>query len=132
MAEERPRRRRSDDEAESKPRRRRSDGEDRRPERRRPPERRVSGAQLAKQARAELSEITGLKPEAVTSLERLDDGTWSVTVELLELSRVPETDDLLGSYEVELDESGELISYRRVRRYARSQAQDRQLSRGAE
>ena len=131
MAEERPRRQRSDNEPESKPRRRRSDGEDRRPERRRPQERRVSGGQLAKQARAELSEITGLKAEAVTSLEQYDDGSWSVTVELLELSRIPETDDLLGSYEVELDESGELISYRRVRRYARSQAQDQQRSGGA-
>jgi hypothetical protein len=58
----------------------------------------------------------------VTSLERSDDGTWKVTVELLELSRIPETDDLLGSYEAALDEAGELISYRRVRRYARSQA----------
>jgi len=58
-----------------------------------------------------LADITGLKPEAVTSLERSEDGgTWWVTVELLELSRIPETVDLLGSYEAELDESGELVS----------------------
>jgi hypothetical protein len=43
-------------------------------------------------------------------------------VEMLELSRVPETDDLLGVYEANLDEHGELIRYRRVRRYPRSQA----------
>jgi hypothetical protein len=78
-----------------------------------------------------LAEITGLRPEAVTSLERSDDGAWWVTVELLELSRIPETDDLLGSYEAELDENGELVSYRRVRRYARSQAQDQQFSGGS-
>ena len=66
-----------------------------------------------------LSEITGLDAESVTSLERVDDGTWKVTVELLELSRVPETDDMLGSYEVELDETGELLGYRRLRRYTR-------------
>jgi len=83
---------------------------------------RPSGAQLAQRARRELSEITGLKPESVTSLKRADDGSWKVTVELLELSRIPETDDVLGSYEAELDEGGELLGYRRLRRYARSQS----------
>jgi Gas vesicle synthesis protein GvpO len=86
------------------------------------PRQRMSGAELARQARNQLAEITGLKPEAVTSLEQQDDGTWIVTVELLELHRVPETDDMLGSYETEFDERGELLGYHRVRRYPRSQA----------
>jgi Gas vesicle synthesis protein GvpO len=110
VADEEPKRKRREDQGGS------SDGKERRPARRR------SGAQLAQRARRELSEITGLEAESVTSLERADDGTWKVTVELLELSRVPETDDMLGSYEVELNESGELLGYRRVRRYTRSQA----------
>ena len=79
-----------------------------------------SGAQVAQGARRELAEITGLKPEGVTALEQYDDGSWKVIVELLELSRVPETDDILGSYEVEVDEDGTLLGYRRLRRYARS------------
>jgi hypothetical protein len=29
---------------------------------------------------------------------------------------------MLGSYEVQVDEDGEILGYRRVRRYARSQA----------
>ena len=127
MAEDRPRRKRRDDGDSGPPKERQK----RAPERRRARER-LSGAQAARQARDELADITGLKPEAVTSLERSEDGgTWWVTVELLELSRIPETDDLLGSYEAELDESGELVSYRRVRRYARSQAQDQQFSGGS-
>jgi Gas vesicle synthesis protein GvpO len=84
---------------------------------------RSSGAELAQRARDELTAITGLEAESVTGLEQEDDGTWTVTVELLELSRIPETDDMLGSYEAELDEDGELLGYRRVRRYARSQAE---------
>jgi hypothetical protein len=87
---------------------------------------RLSGAELAQHARRELSEITGLESESVTSLERAEDGSWIVTVELLELSRVPETDDVIGSYEVELDEKGDLLGYRRLRRYVRSQAGDEQ------
>ena len=85
---------------------------------------RPSGAKLAQLAKRELSEITGLEAEAVTSLARADDGTWKVTVELLELERVPNTDDVLGSYEAEVDEDGELLGYRRLRRYARSQADE--------
>ena len=87
---------------------------------------RLSGGKLAERARRELSEITGLEAESVTSLERHDDGTWKVTVELLELQRIPQTDDVLGAYETDLDENGELLGYRRVRRYARSQAHDAQ------
>jgi Gas vesicle synthesis protein GvpO len=80
---------------------------------------RLSGGQLAQRARQELAEITGLEAESVTALARADD-IWSVTVELLELSRMPDTDDLLGSFEAQLDDSGELLRYRRVRRYPRS------------
>jgi Gas vesicle synthesis protein GvpO len=56
----------------------------------------------------------------VTALARAQDGTWRVTVELLELARIPETDDLLGSYGAQLDDGGELLRYRRLRRYPRS------------
>jgi Gas vesicle synthesis protein GvpO len=106
----RTKRRRPDDERQTRPSRK--------------PKQKLSGAQLAMSARRQLSEITGLEAQAVTSLEREDDGTWRVTVELLELSRLPETDDLLGSYEAELDEDGDLQGYRRLRRYARSQKDD--------
>jgi hypothetical protein len=88
----------------------------------------MSGGKLAQQARQELAEITGLEPEGVTSLERSDDGTWKITVEMLELERVPPTDDVLGSYEVSLDENGDLVGYERVERYTRSQVDRGQRS----
>ncbi len=117
--------------AEEKPkRRRRESGEKGASDGKRSAGRRLSGGKLAQRAREELSEITGLEAESVTSLERVDDGTWKVTVELLELSRIPETDDVLGSYQAELDEDGELLGYRRLRRYARSQARDEQEVQG--
>jgi hypothetical protein len=99
-------------------------------EKTRRPRQRMAGVKLAQRARDQLAEITGLTPEAVTSLEQQDDRTWIVTVELLELSRVPETDDVLGSYQAECDESGELLGYRRVRRYPRSQAGEQYALRG--
>jgi ADP-ribose pyrophosphatase YjhB (NUDIX family) len=87
---------------------------------RRPGRPRLSGPELARGARRELAEITGLEAESVTALARAQDGTWRVTVELLELARIPETDDLLGSYGAQLDDGGELLRYRRLRRYPRS------------
>jgi transcriptional regulator with XRE-family HTH domain len=86
---------------------------------------RLSGPKLALRAREQLAEITGLEAESVSSLEQDDDGTWKVVVEVLELSRVPSTDDVIGSYEAELDEDGELLGYRRIRRYPRSKAEER-------
>jgi hypothetical protein len=96
---------------------------------RRSSRKRTSGAELAQTARDELAGITGLEPQSVTGVEQAEDDTWIVTVELLELSRIPDTDDVLGSYEVQLDDSGELLGYRRLRRYPRSQAGEEQAVR---
>jgi Gas vesicle synthesis protein GvpO len=89
---------------------------------RHPEPRRLSSVQVAQLACRDLVEITGLQSEGVTSLERDDDGIWDVTVELLEFSRIPNSDDVLGSYRASVDASGELLGYRRVRRYARSRS----------
>jgi hypothetical protein len=80
----------------------------------------ASIVQVADRVRRELVAITGLESEGVSSLEPYDDGGWKVTVELLEFSRIPETDDVLGTYEASVTPNGELLAYRRVRRYPRS------------
>ncbi|NHC21638.1 gas vesicle protein [Nocardioides sp. IC4_145] len=80
--------------------------------------RRLRPRQLAEQAASQLLELTGKQPEGVTGLHRTDDG-WVVVVEVLELHRVPETTDVLASYEVEVDDDGELLGYRRRERFVR-------------
>ncbi|URM92449.1 gas vesicle protein [Streptomyces sp. MRC013] len=69
----------------------------------------------------QLAQLTGREPESVSSFHRTDDG-WRLTVEVVELSRIPDTTSLLASYEVELDQDGGLTGYRRVRRYERGRA----------
>jgi hypothetical protein len=88
------------------------------------PKERLTGPKMAQQARRQLAEITGMEAESVSSLRRDDDGGWTLIVEVLELSRVPSTDDVIGSYEVQLDEDGELLEYQRIRRYPRSKADE--------
>jgi hypothetical protein len=47
-----------------------------------------------------------------------------VTVEVLELERVPSTMDLLASYEVTLSEDGDVLGFERRRRYHRAAVDD--------
>jgi Gas vesicle synthesis protein GvpO len=81
----------------------------------------VNGARLAYLGAEQLVELTRKPFEGVVGLNRTDDG-WTVEVEVLELRRIPETTDIIGVYEVSVDSSGELESYRRVHRYLRGEA----------
>jgi hypothetical protein len=91
-------------------------------------ERRTDGGPTAvevlRTAGSEFGELTGLRPEAVTRLERSDDG-WVIETEVTELRRVPETMSLMAAYEVTTDRRGRLTGYRRLRRYERGRADPR-------
>lgn len=82
-------------------------------------------AEVILSAMQQLSQLLGLPAEAVSSCERAEDGTWKLAVEIVELPRVPDTMTLLASYDVEVDGEGELIGYRRIRRYERGRADRR-------
>jgi hypothetical protein len=79
---------------------------------------RMSGPKVAQAAVQQLIELVGKQPEGVTGLQRTEDG-WTVQVEVLEVRRVPDTTDVLSSYEVDMDSDGDLMGYRRLRRYVR-------------
>jgi hypothetical protein len=83
----------------------------------------LSASELARAALRTVEELTGYQPEAATALE-WDGESWCVTVDVLELARIPSTTDVLGAYEVRLDGDGTLRGYRRVRRYTRGEARE--------
>ncbi|MEJ8632950.1 gas vesicle protein [Streptomyces sp. NPDC006475] len=85
-------------------------------------DRSVRGAEDA--ARSACRTLTGLidhPSEGVSAVSRTDDG-WVVNVDVLEVARIPDTTSLLATYEVELDNEGGLVSYRRISRYRRGSA----------
>ena len=84
----------------------------------------MSGREAIERVRRDLPQLLGRPIEAVLGLEREDDSRWKVTVQVVELSRIPSTTDVLGSYEVTLDEQGEVVGYRRNRRYNRNQTDE--------
>lgn len=84
---------------------------------------RLSAVELGQAALTTVSELTGYQPEAVTALE-WDGEVWQVTVDVLEVARIPNTTDLLGSYVVRLDEEGTLRGYTRTSRFMRGQSSE--------
>ncbi|MDX6726746.1 MAG: hypothetical protein QOK49_1551 [Baekduia sp.] len=77
--------------------------------------------ELAQQARQQVAEMTGLESGTVTGLDRAGDDRWVVTVEVVELARIPSTMDVMGIFEVTLSDGGELVGLRRNGRLRRSQ-----------
>ena len=85
----------------------------------------ATAREAAEAARQYLAEMTDRTPVQTTSVSPTEDG-WLVEVEVLEDRRIPSSSDVLGLYEVELALDGELLSYRRIRRYLRGQMAENQ------
>ena len=68
--------------------------------------------EVIKRAEEELTKLTKLKTSGVTGVFK-DEKGWHVTLEMVEKKSIPESMDLLGSYEAILNEEGELLSYER-------------------
>ncbi|WP_079022842.1 gas vesicle protein GvpO [Streptomyces odonnellii] len=73
-----------------------------------------------REATEQLAGLLGTRPESVSAVKRTEEG-WQADVEVLEISRVPDTTSVMASYRVRLDEEGRLTEYERRRRYARGQ-----------
>jgi hypothetical protein len=84
----------------------------------------VPAAVAARRAVQHVADFTGRGPECVVSVDR-EDGGWQVGVEVVEIRRIPDTQDILAIYEVHVDRGGRLLSYQRTRRYARSELDGR-------
>ena len=70
----------------------------------------VTVEKITDQALAIAKKYISKEPETVTSIEQKE-GEWKVTVEVLERKAVPDSQDLLGRYEIRLDKNGELIGW---------------------
>jgi hypothetical protein len=84
----------------------------------------VRPRELLDTAMQEAADLTGKPVEGVCGLERDGDEAWIVTVEVLELERVPNTMDILASYEIRLSDDGEVLGFHRRGRYHRAAEDD--------
>jgi hypothetical protein len=81
----------------------------------------MTAREAADISREYITEMVGLEPVAMTSVEPTDDDGWMVEFEVIEERRIPSSSDILAIYEVEVDPDGELLAFRRTRRYHRGQ-----------
>lgn len=75
---------------------------------------------VAERAKQQLAEVTGFKPVAAVGSYKDAEG-WHVSVDMLEMARLPESTDLLGTYVVSLDEEGNMIKFEKKRARLRSE-----------
>lgn len=84
----------------------------------------LSARDAVTSVRDDFPALLGRPVESILGVERDEEGGWVVTVQVVELERIPRSTDVLGAYVVTLDDDGELTGYRRRRRYNRSQADE--------
>lgn len=83
----------------------------------------MNTAELIKRARKQLSQLTGLTADTVSAFHH-DERGWHISLEMIELARIPHATDVLARYDLLLDEGGELVEYRRRKRYLRGETED--------
>ena len=76
---------------------------------------------IVRRARALLGDLHGTDAESVSSVARTRNG-WTVGLEVVEVRRIPDSTDILATYEVELDGDGNVARFERTRRYHRAEA----------
>jgi Gas vesicle synthesis protein GvpO len=85
----------------------------------RPPS--LSAREAADIAEEYITDMAGHEPAGMTSVEATDGDGWVVEFEVIEQRRIPSSADILALYEVEVDADGEMLGFRRIRRYLRGQ-----------
>ena len=84
-------------------------------------QKKLSAAEAVGRAREQIEQLLGRPAETISSFSANGSKGWVVRVEVVELERIPESTSLLASYEVKLDNQGDLVEARRLRRYSRNQ-----------
>lgn len=83
----------------------------------------VPAMKVARSAAQQLVALTGRQAESVIGIQRAEDG-WQVDLEVVESRRIPDSTDILATYQVQTNEGGDLTEYHRVRRYIRGKGGD--------
>ena len=68
---------------------------------------------IVERAKRELADLTGFKSPSAVGFKK-DGNDLTVTVEVIEKESIPDGMDVLGTYEVRVDDGGKIISYKRT------------------
>ena len=68
---------------------------------------------LVKRAREQLHDLTGLEAGSTVSVRKGESG-WCVRVEVVEKNSIPDSQDILATYELSVDDEGNVQNFTRV------------------
>ena len=80
---------------------------------------------IIEKTKKELVELTGFSSPSGIGAKKMDGG-WLVTIQVMEKQSIPEGMDLLGIYEVETDNEGNILGYERKEIRRRSDVMEKE------
>ncbi|HQT76110.1 MAG: hypothetical protein B7Z80_05955 [Rhodospirillales bacterium 20-64-7] len=75
---------------------------------------------LVESTKRQMTSITGMEYDTISEFDQAGDG-WAVVIDMLEHRSVPRTQDLLSTFEVRLDNAGQVTRWKRTGRCTRGQ-----------
>ncbi len=69
---------------------------------------------VAERAKEQLAELTGFSPVAAVGGFKDEEG-WHIRVDAVEMARIPQSTDIIGTYVVTLDQDGNMVKFEKMR-----------------
>jgi hypothetical protein len=85
------------------------------------PKKRLPGLQVFDRAKEQLTVITGRDPDSISAFAPSEDG-WELTIEMVDIDKIPPTTSVMASYQLEVDDEGNILEYQLMDRYVRGQS----------
>lgn len=73
----------------------------------------VAMGELIQKAREQLGDMTGLELGSTLSALKDDEGGWRVALEAVEKKSLPDSQDILATYELTLDDNANVLNFAR-------------------
>ena len=83
----------------------------------------MNADEIIKKAEEDFARLSKIPVDGVTGLAKTEEG-WVVSLEALERRAIPDTMDVLGLYEVRLDNEGNLLSFNRRKLRKRGETEE--------
>jgi hypothetical protein len=83
----------------------------------------MNADEIIRKAQEDFARLSKIPVDGVTGLSKTDEG-WVVSLEGLERRAIPDTMDVLGLYEVRLDNEGNLLGFDRKKLRKRGETEE--------
>ena len=84
----------------------------------------MNADKIIKKAQEDFARLSKIPVDGVIGLSKTDEG-WVVSLEALERRAIPDTMDVLGLYEIRLDDEGNLLGFDRKKLRKRGETEEK-------